>query len=80
MEKTMSIPSIPLKMEGLLRKRERMITALVTLCAVLAIVLGVVWLFVRKDTLLFATLGFGACYLIGRDFWKFRSGSFSIGN
>ncbi len=73
MERTVYPSSMTIKLEDPLLRRERIITALVTLCAVIAIVLGIVWLFLRKDTLLFTTLGFSGCYLIGRNFWKFRS-------
>jgi hypothetical protein len=73
MEKTIYLPRITIKFEDLLAKREGVITALVTLCAVAAIVLGIVWLFLRKEPLLFAVLFFSACYLIGRYFWRFRS-------
>ena len=64
--------NISVKLEALLAKWERVITAVVTFCAVVAIVFGIVWLFLRKDSLLFSTLGFSFCYLIGRNFWKFK--------
>jgi len=80
MEKTVYFPSITIRLEALLTKQEGIITALVALCAVVAIFLGIVWLFLRKDTLLFATLGFSFCYLIGRNFWRFRSRRLSIEN
>ena len=73
MEKTAYLPDTAVKLEALLVKWETGITVLVTLCAVVAIVLGIVWLFLRTDIVLFAVLGFGACYLIGRNFWRFRS-------
>jgi ABC-type branched-subunit amino acid transport system permease subunit len=60
-------------MEDLLLKWEGVITALVALCAVIAIALGIVWLFLRKDTLLFTVLGFNSCYFIGRDFPGLRN-------
>lgn len=75
MEKTVYFPSITIKIEDLLLKREGVITALVTLCAVIAIVHGIVWLFLRKDNLLFAMLGFSSCYLVGKNFWSFRDRS-----
>jgi hypothetical protein len=78
MEKTMYLPRFAIKFDDLLAKREGVVTALVTLCGILAISLGIVWLFLRKEPLLFAVLGFGACYLIGRNFWKFRSRGFSV--
>jgi hypothetical protein len=76
MEKTAYLPNTTVKLEALLVKWETVITALVTLCAVLAIVLGIVWLFLRKETLLFTVLGFSSCYLIGRNFWRFRDERF----
>jgi hypothetical protein len=78
MEKTACFSNATIKLEGLLLKRERDITALVMLFAVIAIVLGIVWLFLRKDTLLFTILGFSACYLIGRKFWRFRTQKMSL--
>ena len=80
MEKTAYLPSTPVRLEALLSKWERVITALVTLCAVVAIALGILWLFLRKDTLLFAVLGFSSCYLIGRKFWRFRPQRLSVEN
>ena len=80
MEKTSYLPSATIKLEDLLVKWEGVITALVTLCAVVAIALGILWLFLRKDILLFTVLGFGACYLIGRKFWRFRSQGVSVEN
>ena len=79
-EKTVYFPSDTIRLECLLVRWEGVITALVTLCAIVAIVLGIVWLFVGKDTLLFIVLGFSACYLIGRNFWKFRDERFPVGN
>ncbi len=73
MSRTVYLPSTTIKLGDLLVKWEGVITALVTLCAVIAIALGVVWLFLRKDVLLFTTLGFSSCYLIGRNFGRFRS-------
>ncbi|HUL36133.1 MAG TPA: hypothetical protein VLW47_00490 [Thermodesulfobacteriota bacterium] len=72
MERTVCPPSMRIEIEDSFLKRERIITALVTLCAVAAITVGIVWLFLRKETLLFATLGLSSCYLIGRNFWRFR--------
>jgi hypothetical protein len=80
MEKTSYLPSATIKLEDLLVKWEGVITALVTLCAVVAIALGILWLFLRKDTLLFTVLGFSACYLIGRKFWRFRPQRLSVEN
>jgi hypothetical protein len=73
MEKTAYFPSAAVRLEALLTRWERLITALVTVCAVIAIAVGIVWLFLKEDSLLFATLGFSACYLIGRNFWRFRT-------
>ncbi len=80
MERTAYLPSIRIKLEDRLLKWERVITALVTVCAIVAIVLGIVWLLLRKDTLLFTILGFSSCYLIGRNFWEFRSRRLFIQN
>jgi hypothetical protein len=80
MEKTTYFPSTTVKLQALLLKQEGVITFLVMLCAAIAIVLGIVWLFLRKDTLLFTTLGFSACYLIGRHFLGFRSQGISLEN
>ena len=77
MEKTTYLPNTTVRLEAHMAKWKSAMTALVMLCAVAAIFIGIVWLFLRKDILLFATLGFGACYLIGRDFWRFGSRSFS---
>lgn len=78
MEKTTCLPSIMIRLEYLLVKWEGVITVLVTLCAIAAIILGIVWLFLGKDILLFILLGFSACYLIGRNFWKFRDERFPL--
>jgi len=80
MEKAVYFSNISTRIEGLLLKWEGVITALVTLCAVVAIVLGIVWLFLRKDSLLFTTLSFSFCYLIGRNFWRFKSQRISLEN
>jgi hypothetical protein len=80
MEKTASLPGTTIKLDDLLLKWEGVITVLVTLCAVVAIVSGIVWLFLRKDTLLFTSLGFSSCYFIGRNFWRFRSQRISLQN
>jgi hypothetical protein len=80
MKRTAYLPSITVRLEALLANWAKVITALVTLCAIIAIALGIVWLFLRKDTLLFTTLGFSFCYLIGRNFGRFRSQRISLGN
>lgn len=80
MEKTVYLPDTTVNLEALLAKWEGFITVLVALCAVVAIVVGIVWLFLRKDSLLFVMLGFSSCYLIGRNFWRFRSRRLSIEN
>ena len=72
MEKKVYVPNITTQTESRLLRWEGVITALVTLCAMIAIVLGIVWLFLKKDTLLFTVLGFSSCYLIGKNFWRFR--------
>ena len=80
MEKTVYLPNTTVNLEALLAKWERFVTALVTLCAVVAIVVGIVWLFLRKDNLLFGMLGFSSCYSIGRNFWRFRSRKICLEN
>ena len=80
MEKTSYLPSPTIKLGDLLVKWEGVLTALVALCAVVAIALGILWLFLRKDTLLFTVLGFSSCYLLGRKFWRFRPQRLSIEN
>jgi ABC-type branched-subunit amino acid transport system permease subunit len=80
MEKTVYLPSFTIKLEALLLKWEGVITAVVALCAVVAIILGIIWLFLRKDNLLFVMLGFSSCYLIGRKFWRFRPQGLSLEN
>ena len=72
-KKMAQIPSTTVKLEAFLARGKRVITPLVTFCAVTAIALGIVWMFVRKDILLFASLGFSSCYLIGRNSPRFRS-------
>jgi hypothetical protein len=79
MEKT-AHSNIMVRLESLLVKWEGAITAVVTLCAIAAIFLGIVWLFVGKDSLLFVVLGFSSCYLIGTNFWKFREKRFAMKN
>ncbi len=80
MEKTAYLPSTTVRLEALLTRWETIITPLVAFCAVVAIVLGIVWLFLRKDSLLFTTLSFSFCYFVGRNFWRFRSQRISLGN
>lgn len=80
MKKTAYFPSIMVRLEPLLIKWEGIITAIVTLCAIAAIVLGIVWVFLGKDILLFIVLGFSSCYLIGKNFWRFREKRFSMGS
>jgi hypothetical protein len=79
MEKTAYLPGMKVRLECLLVEWEKAITALVIFCAIVTIVLGIVWMFLRKEILLFIVLGFSACYLIGRNFWRFRDKRFSMG-
>jgi hypothetical protein len=53
MERVTYLPNTTVKLEALLVKWETVITALVTLCAIVAIILGIAWLFLRKDILFF---------------------------
>jgi hypothetical protein len=80
MEKTSYFPGVTIKHEAFLLKWEGVITVFVTLCAVVAVVLGIVWLFLRTNTLLFTFLCFSACYLTGKNFWRFRSQKISLEN
>ena len=53
-------------------KWEEVITLLTALCAVTAIGLGVVWLFLREMVLLYLVMGLSSFYFVGKKFWKFR--------
>ena len=53
-------------------KWEEVITFLTILCAVTAVGLGVVWLFLREMVLLYCVMGFSSFYFLGKRFWKFR--------
>ena len=72
MQKAIDSPAITIKLQYLLVKWEGVITALVALCAVSAILSGIVWLVSRKNSLLILLLGLSSCYLIGKNFWRFR--------
>ncbi len=72
MQRTVDYPMISIKLRYMLVKWEGAITAVVALCAVLAILSGIVWLVARKNSLLVALLALSSCYLIGRNFWSFR--------
>jgi len=65
-------PSSKIKMHSLMIEWENMITAVIALCAVSAIALGLAWLVTKKDTLIFLVMGFSLCYLVGKKFWKYR--------
>jgi ABC-type multidrug transport system fused ATPase/permease subunit len=58
--------------ETFLIKREQSITVLVTLCGVLAILLGVGWCLVKRDLLLYPYAALYLSYLMGQKYWKFR--------
>ena len=60
------------KMVYLLVKWEEVITFLTVLCAISAIGLGVIWLFLKEMVLLYIGLGFSSFYFVGKKFWKFR--------
>jgi len=72
MKETDYSPRLRIKLQYLLVKWEGVITAIVTLCAILAILSGIVYLISRKNSLLIFSLGLSSCYLIGKNFWKFR--------
>jgi hypothetical protein len=73
MEETAYSPMIRIKFQYLLVKWEGVITAIVALCAVLAILSGIVWLISRKNSQLILLLSLSSCYLIGKNFWRFRN-------
>jgi len=60
------------KVVYLLVKWEEVITFFTALCAVSAIGLGVIWLFLREMVLLYIVMGLSSFYFIGKKFWKFR--------
>jgi hypothetical protein len=72
MENTLQQSHIRTKIIYLSVKWEEVITFLTVLCAVLAIGLGVAWLFLRGMVLLYMVMGFSSFYFIGKKFWKFR--------
>jgi hypothetical protein len=53
-------------------KWEDVITFLTALCAVSAIGLGVIWLFLREMVLLYFVMGLSSFYFVGKKFWRFR--------
>jgi hypothetical protein len=46
---------------------ERILGILAAFCGIAAIALGIVWIILRKDFLLFLVLGFSSSYFIGRN-------------
>jgi len=72
MEKTVDGSMVTIKLQYLLAKWERVITAIVALCAILAILSGIAWMVARKNSLLVILLGLSSCYLVGKNFWRFR--------
>lgn len=60
------------KIVYLLVKWEEAITLITVLCAISAIGLGMVWLFLKETVLLYMSMGFSSCYFIGKKFWRFR--------
>jgi len=69
---------IKIKLHYLLVKWEGVITAVVALCALAAIFSGIAWLVVRKNSLLMSLVGFSSCYLVGKNFWRFRDRELSL--
>ena len=59
--------------ETFLIRREKPITVLVTLCGVLAILIGVGWCLMKRDLLLYSCIALSLGYLIGQKYWKFRT-------
>jgi hypothetical protein len=78
MEKTAYFPAMTVKVEDLLVKWEKTITLVVTIFPIVAIVLGISWLFLKKEILLFLVLGFSSCYFMGKNVWKFRGKKHSV--
>jgi len=72
MKETDYSPRLRIKLQYLLVKWEGVITVIVALCAILAILSGIVYLISSKNSLLIFSLGLSSCYLIGKNFWKFR--------
>jgi hypothetical protein len=72
MKETDYSPTIRIKFQYLLIKWEGVITAIVALCAILAILSGIVWLISRRNSLIILLLGLSSCYLMGKNFWRFR--------
>lgn len=60
------------KIVYLLVKWEEAITLITVFCAISAIALGMVWLFLKEMVLLYMSMGFSSCYFIGKKFWRFR--------
>jgi hypothetical protein len=46
---------------------DRILGILAALCGIAAIILGIVWMILRKDFLLFIVLGLSSGYFIGRN-------------
>lgn len=72
MKETDCSPMIRIKLQYLLVKWEGVITAIVALCAILAILSGIAWMISRRNSLIILLLGLSSCYLIGKNFWRFR--------
>ena len=72
MKETDYSPTIRIKFQYLLVKWEGVITAIVALCAISAILSGIVWMISRRNSLIILLLGLSSCYLIGKNFWRFR--------
>ena len=80
MQKMVDSPMITIKLRYLMVKWEGVITAIVALCAILAILSGIAWLVARKNSMLVALLGLSSCYLIGKNFWRFRDRGMPLGH
>ena len=72
MENVVSRSHLRTKIVYLLVKWEEVITFLTVLCALSAIGLGVIWLFLREMVLLYIVMGLSSFYFVGKKFWKFR--------
>lgn len=60
------------KMTYFFVKWEEIFTLATVLCALSAIGSGILWLFLKKATLLYMLVGFSSGYFVGKNFWKFR--------
>ncbi len=72
MEQVVYLSHLRRKIVYLLVKWEEAITLITVFCAILAIALGMAWLFLKEMVLLYLSMGSSSCYFIGKKFWRFR--------